>query len=96
MKSLYEFIQVVPGQAEGGSFRGEKTIDQRKKLPIECRQSEAVDAQTNFFVRTSLQPFHGGDVACFDVMRLVTGSDEVMWLVVRSCCVIRGGYVTMW
>ena len=38
----------------------------------------------------------GGDVTCFDVMRLVAGWDEVMWLVVRSCCVIRGGYVTMW
>ena len=38
----------------------------------------------------------GGDVTCFHVMRLVAGWDEVMWLVVRSRCVIRSGYVTMW
>ena len=38
----------------------------------------------------------GGDVTCFDVMRLVAGWDEVMRLVVKSRCVVRSGYVTMW
>jgi len=27
--------------------------------------------------------FHDGDVTCFDVMKLLAGRDEVMWLVVR-------------
>ena len=34
------FIQIVPGRAGGGSFRGKKTINQRKNLPIECAQGD--------------------------------------------------------
>ena len=47
------------------------------------------------FSRSMVVMRRGGDVTCFDVMRLVAGWDEVMWLVVRSRCVIRSGYVTM-
>ena len=35
------------GQAGGGSFK-EKTISQRKNLPIECAQGDHCDAQTEF------------------------------------------------
>ena len=53
------FIQIVPGRAGGGSFRGKKTINQRKNLPIECAQGDQPVRCPNrvFFVCTSLQPF---------------------------------------
>ena len=35
---LVVFVQVLPGRAGGGSFRGEKAINQRKNLPIECAE----------------------------------------------------------
>ena len=42
------------------------------------------------FCRSMVVMCRGGDVTCFDVMRLLAGWDEVMWLVVRW----RG--VVMW
>ena len=53
------YVQVEPGKPGAEVSRGETTINQKKTLPIECAQRD--------------QPFHGGDVACFDVMRLVAG-----------------------
>ena len=41
------------------------------------------DAQTISLLWTSILLFHGGDVTCFDVMKLLAGRDEVMWVVVR-------------
>ena len=40
-------------------------------------------AQTISLLWPSFLLFHGGDVICFDVMKLLAGWDEVMWLVVR-------------
>ena len=49
------------GQAAGGSF---KTYRMGVRRP-----TSQCDAQTEFFVWTRLQPFHGGDVVtCFDVV----------------------------
>ena len=60
--------------SQGRKFQREKnyTIDQRKNLRRLC------DAQTEFFVRTSVQAFmvvmfRGGDMTRYDVMRLVVG-----------------------
>ena len=61
---------------------------------MRAKAANQCDAQTEFFVWTSLQPFHGGDVVtCFDVVGCgvrwnnVVGCevtwDEVMWLVAR-------------
>ena len=41
------------------------------------------DAQTISLLLLPFMLFHGGDVTCFDVMKLLAGRDEVMWLVVR-------------
>ena len=70
------YIQVVPGQAGGGSFRRKKYILQRKNLPIEC-------AQTIPLLCRSFLLFHGGDVLrfevkCFDVLMSVAGSGDVV------------------
>ena len=40
-------------------------------------------AQTIALLCTSFLLFHGGNVTCFDVMKLLAGWDAVMWLVVR-------------
>ena len=77
-------IPVVPGQAGGGSFQKEKNYIERKNLPIECAQGDRpAQCPNHFFACAPLLLFHGGDVTCFDVMKLLAGPDEVMWLVVR-------------
>ena len=74
---LYKLIPVVPGQAGGGSFK-EKNYKSKKEFAYRMR-----DAQTISLLWTSLLLFHGGDVTCFDVTKLLAGWDEVMCLVVR-------------
>ena len=60
--------------SRGRKFQKEKNYKAKKNLPIECAQGdEPVRCPNGVFVRTSVQPFHGGDVTCFDVMRLVAG-----------------------
>ncbi len=53
-----------------------------------ARRPSSVMPKPNFlceraFSRSMVVMCRGGDVTCFDVMRLVAGCDEAMWLVVR-------------
>ena len=71
------YIPVVPGQAGGGSFQKEKNYRMSARRPTQR------DAQIIFLLWTSLLPFHGGDVLCFevkcfDVLMSVAGSGHVM------------------
>ena len=50
--------------SRGRKFQRKKTISQRKNLPIECAQDQR-DAQTISLL------FHGGDVTCFNVTKLL-------------------------
>ena len=75
--STPSYLPVVPGQAGGGSFK-EKTISQRKNLPIECAQGDRPARCPNHFFAV---PWW--DVTCFDVTKLLVAWDEVMCLVVR-------------
>ena len=55
--------QVVPGRAGGGRFSRKKFQTKERICLLTARKAtNQCDAQTEFFVRTSLQPFHGGDV----------------------------------
>ena len=40
MVELCEWVQVVPRRGRGGSFRREKTVNERKNLPIECARGD--------------------------------------------------------
>ena len=64
---MYLYIPAVPGQAGGGSFRGERTYKPTKEFALECAQGHQPVRCPNrvfFFVcvcvcvcvRTSLQP----------------------------------------
>ena len=51
---------------------------------IECAQGDRpARCPNHFFACAPLLLFHGGDGTCSDVMKLLAGPDEVMWLVVR-------------
>ena len=62
--------------------RGRK-FQNKKELYSKEKATDQRDAQTISLLWTSLLLLHGGDVTCFDVMKLLAGWDEVMWLVVR-------------
>ena len=79
IKCIYE-LQVVPRRAGGGSFKRETNINQRKTLPIESGQGDRpANCPNRFFCcerafcRSMVVMCRGGDVTCFDVMRLVAG-----------------------
>ena len=74
----------MPGQAGGGSFQKEKNYIAKKELAYKCAQgNRPARCPNHFFACAPLLLFHGGDVTCFDVMKLLAGPDEVTWLVVR-------------
>ena len=59
-------IQVVAGQAAGGSFKKpKKEFAYRRDAR---RATNQCYAETEFFVHTSLQMCAGGEVMCCDVM----------------------------
>ena len=76
-------IQVVPGRAGGGSFRRKKKDIAKKEFPYRMCARRPTHAQTISLLWTSFLLFHGGNVTCFDVMKLLAGWDEVLWFVVR-------------
>ena len=93
-KTKPQASQATSPTAGGGNFRGKRTINERKDLPIECAQGdEAVWCPDRFFCshQPSAIPFGGGWLCswCFGggdvvlaVMWLAARWDEVMWLVV--------------
>ena len=96
-------VQVVPGRAGGGSFRRKRNYIAKKEFAYRMCARRPTSAMPKPFLccerafcRSMVVMRLGGDVTCFDVMRLVAGWDAVMWLVVRSRCVVGSGYVTMW
>ena len=84
------------GQAGGGSFKRKNNYKPKKEFAYRmcARRPTSAMPKPSFFVCTSIQPFHGGDVVtCFDVVGCgvrwsnVVGCEvtwgEVMWLVAR-------------
>lgn len=75
MSHEYIDVQVEPGKPGAGVS---------KNLPRECAQGDQpARCPNHFFAFAPLLLFHGGDMTCFDVVKLLAGRDEVMWLVVR-------------
>ena len=74
----------MPGQAGGGSFQKEKNYIAKKEFAYRmCARRPTSAMPKPFLCLCSPSAVHGGDVTCFDVMKLLAGPDEVMWLVVR-------------
>ena len=82
VKCYDEYIQVVPRRAGGGSFRRKKNYIAKQEF-AHIKAADQLVAQAISLLWTSLLLFHHGVVTCFDVMKLLAGWDEVMWLVVR-------------
>ena len=73
-------LQVVPGRAGGGSFRRKKNYIARKEFAYRmCARRPTSVMPKPFlcceraFCRSMVVMCRGGDVTCFDVMRLVAG-----------------------
>ena len=89
--SIRTYKPVVPGRAGGGSFRRKRTIKAKKEFAYRmcARRRTSAMPKPSFlcapaFSRSMVVMCRGGDVTCFDVMRLVVCEvtwGEVMWLV---------------
>ena len=73
-------MPVVPGRAGGGSFRREKNYKAKKGFAyrMRARRRTSKMPKPSFlrapaFSRSMVVMCRGGDVTCFDVMRLVAG-----------------------
>ena len=71
-------LQVVPGRAGGGSYRRKKNYIAKKEFAYRLCARRPTSAMPKSFLccerafcRSMVVMCRGGDVTCFDVMRLV-------------------------
>ena len=64
---------IVPARVGGGSFRRGKNCIAKKEFAYRMRARRPTSAMPKPFLCCSLLLFHGGDVTCFDVMKLLAG-----------------------